>query len=64
MISFNELKILIIENTKLKIENDKLKEILLDCPILGEVHADSNSRFLTWNLEHDRVLKEIRGKIP
>lgn len=43
---------------ELEAENAKLREALKNCPILGEVHRDSNDRFKEWNLEYKYVLKD------
>lgn len=47
---------------KLQAESAKLRECLKACPILGEVHADSNDRFKEWNLEYKYILKELGDK--
>ena len=47
---------------KLQDENAKLRECLKACPILGEIHRDSNDRFKEWNLEFNYVLKELEDK--
>lgn len=47
------------ERNKTQFENAKLKEALLNCPILGEVHRDSNDRFKEWNLVYKYILKEL-----
>ena len=51
-----------IEINKLQTENAKLRECLKACPILGEIHRDSNDRFKEWNLEFNYVLKELEDK--
>jgi len=42
----------------LKAENKKLREALIECPIVGEIHRDSNERFKEWNLIHRNTIKE------
>ncbi len=45
-------------NYKLQAENKKLREALLECPIVGEIHRDSNDRFKEWNLIHRNTIRE------
>lgn len=52
----------LIENDdRLQAENKKLREALIECPILGEIHRDSNERFKEWNLIHRNTLRELKA---
>ena len=44
----------------LQAENKKLREALLECPIVGEIHRDSNDRFKEWNLIHKKTLEALK----
>jgi len=48
------------EIKKLQSENKKLREALIECPIIGEIHRDSNERFKEWNLIHRNTLRELK----
>jgi hypothetical protein len=48
------------EIKKLQSENKKLREALIECPIVGEIHRDSNERFKEWNLIHRNTLRELK----
>jgi hypothetical protein len=45
---------------KIEAENKKLREALLECPIVGEIHRDSNDRFKEWNLIHRKTLEALK----
>ena len=44
--------------SKLEAENKELREALIECPIVGEIHRDSNDRFKEWNLIHRNTIRE------
>jgi hypothetical protein len=46
------------EVNRLQAENKKLREALIECPIVGEIHRDSNDRFKEWNLIHRNTIRE------
>jgi hypothetical protein len=48
-------------NFKLQAENKKLREALIECPIVGEIYRDSNERFKEWNLIHRNTLRELKA---
>lgn len=38
---------------------NQLKECIKDCPIVGEIHRDSNDRFKEWNFKYNNILKDL-----
>lgn len=48
---------------ELQTENKKLREALLECPIVGEIHRDSNERFKEWNLIHRNTIREALKEV-
>jgi regulator of replication initiation timing len=48
------------EVNRLQAENKKLRDALLECPIVGETHRDSNDRFKEWNLIHRKTLEALK----
>jgi hypothetical protein len=51
----------IVDIEKLQAENKKLREALIECPIVGEIHRDSNERFKEWNLILRNALRELKA---
>jgi hypothetical protein len=51
------------EVNRLQAENKKLREALLECPIVGEIHRDSNERFKEWNLIHRNTIREALKEV-
>ena len=50
-------------NVELQAENKKLREALVECPIVGEIHRDSNERFKEWNLIHRNTIREALKEV-
>lgn len=53
----------LFELDKLQNENKKLREALIECPIVGEIHRDSNDRFKEWNLIHRNTIREALKEV-